>query len=268
MVTELDWETWPEERLLYCNIATLAWGQELPSADHFRATYTPKTFFRCWWHHDHSCFYSLLSGSLQLFYFCHPMYCQKPSKLSTTYAVQDKMLQHSKPITLSSTGECYDSHVSNRSHCLDFKVNIDLGHVEISSAETVQHCTLSGCGLHFRRSVLYQLTWESQPYLLSTTRDISSNLWDPRETGILVILNSRDCQSNAINWCLGTWKLEAEDLQQTSSFWNSCLLKEQRPNTLAFRPHGKGHVFIHVFPAGKSYSSWWVCGLRQLASLF
>lgn len=48
---------------------------------------------------------------------------------------------------------------------------------------------------------------------------------------------------------------EAEDLQQTSCFWNSHLLKEQRPNTLAFRPHGKAHVFIHVFPAEKSCSS-------------
>lgn len=91
--------------------------------------------------------------------------------------------------------------------------------------------------------------------LLGTTKGIISNLWDPSKVGILSILNSRVCQSYAINWCLQTWKLEAEDLQQTSCFWNSCLLKEQRPNTLALRPHSKAHVFIHVFPAEKSYSS-------------
>lgn len=56
MVTELDWKIWPEERLLYCNTATLVSGQESPSAGHFRATCTPKTFFKCRWHHYHSYF--------------------------------------------------------------------------------------------------------------------------------------------------------------------------------------------------------------------
>lgn len=150
MVTELDWKVWCEERLLYCNTATLVLGQELPSVGHFRVTCTPKTFFQM----------QMTSLLLMLLFpnwldHCNDSIWAIPCNVTTsrTWAIRHKMPQHSKPIAFSSTDGWKDSCVHKRSHSLDFRVKMVSCHVQISSDETVQPWKLSGCGLCFRRPV-------------------------------------------------------------------------------------------------------------------